>query len=175
MPLARLAKVASAFLLGFGIIMLVSIDDIAAASKKEEAKKYTDQLKKAKSTDVKGRLEAIQKLGELGQIQYAYTEAAIPDIIKATEDKDATIRAAAARSIGMIGVEDKAGVMALTKLLKDSNESVKFAAVEGLGYLNDKATSSLGDLRAIRKNLDRKDKLAKAIDTAVKSITGKKK
>jgi HEAT repeat protein len=171
----RWIKAGSIFVLSLSLVVLSSVDDLAAASKKEEAKKYTDALKKAKPGDVKTRIEAISKLGDLGQIQYNFAIDAIPDLLKATEDKDAGVRAAAARAIGKIGVEDKAAVTALTKLLKDGNETVKFAAVEGLGAMNTRAKDAVSDLRGIRKNLDKKDKLAKAIDNSLKSIMGKNK
>jgi len=173
MSILRLAKVASAFLLTLGLMLITFSDDLSAASKKEEAKKYTEQLKKAK--DTVGKIEALDKLGSLGQIQYGYAEDAIPDILKSAADKDAGVRAAAAHAIGKINIEDKEAVPTLVKLLKDDNEAVKTAAVEGLGYMNNKAKDAIKDLRDIRSKLDKKDKLARVIDTAMKSIGGKTK
>lgn len=169
----RYAKAVALFLLiagfvGIGAPMLV------AASKESDAKKAAEDLKKSK--DVKVKIAALEKLGELGQIQYSYAEPAIPEMLKALEDKDAGVRAAAAKAVGQAGSEDPDTVPNLVKLLKsDKEESVKIAAAEGLGLLGTKAKDAVNDLRSAAKDADKKSKLAKVITTSIKSINGTKK
>lgn len=173
MSLQRSGRAAALFLLvagliGFGAPMIV------AASKEADAKKATEDLKKSK--DAKVRIAALVRLGELGQIQYSYVEPALPEMLKALEDKDAGVRAAAAKAVGQAQSEDPGTVPALVKLLKgDSEESVKVAAAEGLGLLGAKAKDAVGDLRAAAKDADKKSKLAKVVGTSIKSINGAKK
>jgi len=169
----RCLKAFAAFALTCGMILVVLSPDIGAASKETEAKKATEDLKKSKDNKVK--IASLQKLGELGLIQYAYVEAAVPDVFKAIKDTDAGVRAAAARTLGMIGPDDKETIPQLTGLLKDSDESVKIAAAEGLAYMGKKAESAVGALRDAAKGLDNKSKLAKSIGTSIKAIQGVKK
>ena len=173
MPIHRLLKAGVLFLLVAGSLG-IGAPMIVAASKEADAKKATEDLKKTKDTKVK--IAAIEKLGELGQIQSSYAEAAIPEMMKALEDKDAGVRAAAAKALGQAVSEDPGTVPALVKLLKgDKEESVKIAAAEGLGLLGAKAKDSVNDLRAAAKDAEKKGKLAKAIGTSLKSINGTKK
>ena len=146
---------------------------IVAASKDAEAKKATEDLKKSKEAKVK--IAALVRLGELGQIQYSYAEPAIPEMLKALEDKDAGVRAAAAKAVGQANSEHPDTVSSLVKLMKsDKEESVKIAAAEGLGLLGAKAKDAVGDLRSAAKDADKKSKLAKVIGTSIKSINGAK-
>jgi len=153
---------------GLGTPMLV------AASKDADAKKATEDLKKSK--DAKVKIAALVRLGELGQIQYSYAQPAIPDMLKALEDKDAGVRAAAAKAVGQAGSEDPDTVASLVKLLKaDKEESVKIAAAEGLGLLGARAKDAVNDLRAAAKDADKKSKLSKVVGASIKSINGTKK
>ena len=173
MPIKRLFKAGVLFLLVAGAIG-VGAPMIVAASKEADAKKATEDLKKSK--DAKVKIAALEKLGELGQIQYSYVEPALPEMIRALEDKDTGVRAAAAKAVGQAGSEDPGTVPALVKMLKgDKEESVKIAAAEGLGLLGSKARESVNDLRSAAKDADKKGKLAKAIQTSLKSINGTKK
>ena len=173
MSLLRCVRAGVLFLLVAGVLG-VGAPMIVAASKEADAKRATEDLKKAK--DAKVKVAALEKLGELGQIQYAYVEKAIPDMMKALEDKDAGVRAAAAKAVGQAGSEDPETVSSLVKLLKgDKEEAVKIAAAEGLGLLGARAKESVGELRAAAKDADKKGKFAKAITTSLKSINGAKK
>lgn len=169
----RYLKAFAAFALTCGMVLIATSPEIGAASKEAEAKKATEDLKKSK--DTKTKIASLQKLGELGLIQYAYVEPAVPDVFKAIKDTDAGVRAAAAKTLGMIGPEDKETIPQLTGLLKDKDESVQLAAAEGLAYMGKKAESAVGALRDAAKGLDAKSKLAKSINTSIKTIQGTKK
>jgi HEAT repeat protein len=169
----RYLKALAAFSLTCGLILVACSGDIIAANKEAEAKKALEDLKSAKDTKVK--VASLNKLGELGQVQYSFAEPAIPEVYKAMKDKDAGVRAAASKTLGMIGPEDKEALPQLTAMLKDSDDNVKIAAAEGLAYMGMKAESAVKDLRAAAKDLDAKSKLAKAINTSIKSIQGVKK
>ena len=173
MSLQRSARALALFLLVAGFVGLAA-PMIVAASKDAEAKKATEDLKKTK--DAKVKIAALVRLGELGQIQYSYAEPAIPEMLKALEDKDAGVRAAAAKAVGQANSEHPDTVSSLVKLMKsDKEESVKIAAAEGLGLLGAKAKDAVGDLRSAAKDADKKSKLAKVIGTSIKSINGAKK
>jgi len=169
----RHLKAFAAFALTCGMVLVACSPDIVAASKGAEAKKATEDLKNSKDNKVK--IAALQKLGELGLIQYAYVEPAVPDVFKAIKDSDAGVRAAAAKALGMIGPDDKETVPQLAGLLQDKDENVKFAAAEGLAYMGKKAEGAVKDLRAAAKDLDAKSKLGKTINNAIKTIQGGKK
>src|SRR5207248_1156195 len=81
----RLAKLVSVSAFAVGLFGLALAGGLAAAGKQEEAKKYHDQLKASK--DPKKKVEALEELGKLGQVMKSLAEPAVPDVIKATEDK----------------------------------------------------------------------------------------
>jgi HEAT repeat protein len=174
MSFRRGMRFASVGLLAFGLFALVAADSIVAASKAEEAKKYTEQLKSSK--DAKKKAEALEELGKLGQIMKSLVTSAIPDIKKSLDDKEASVRKAAAVAYGKVDPDPKEAVPALVKLLKDDkDEGVKIAAANGLAAMGDKARDAIPDLRAVQKSEDKKSKLAKAAQDAMRSINPKKK
>ena len=173
MSIRRGSRIAAVGLLAFGLFALVAADSIVAASKAEDAKKYTEQLKNAK--DAKKRAEALEELGKLGQIMKSLVTSAVPDIKKALTDKEASVRKAAALAYGKIDPDPAEAVPALVKMLKeDKDEGVKVAAAQGLAAMGDKAKDALPTLREIQKSEDKKSKLAKAAQDAMRSIRPKK-
>lgn len=173
---SRLVKAGFTFILALGLMLLAGYDDLMAANKAEEAKKLIETLKKTK--DAKVRAEAAEELGKIGQVQYKYVEAAIPLLFDALNDPNAKVRAEAAVALGRIGPDDTdKTVSSLTDLLKsDKDEGVRLAAAQGLGAYGTKAKGAVKDLRAVRKGLsDRKSKLSKSIDAALKSIQPREK
>ncbi len=174
MSLRRGLRITSIGLLAFGLLALIASDSLIAASKAQEAKKYTDQLKTSK--DPKKRAEAIEELGKLGQIMKSLAEPALPDIKKALEDKDTGVRKAAATAYGKLDPDPKEAVPVLVKMLKeDKDEGVKIAAVQGLAAMGDKAREAMPTLRQVQKDGDKKSKLSKAAQQALRSINPKKK
>lgn len=147
-----------------------------AAGKAEEAKKYHSQLKS--STDSKKKVIALEELGKIGQIQTSLVKPAIPDIMAALSDKDATVRAAAAEALGRCEPDPKEALPALRKLLKDDpSEQVKIAATNGLAAMGTSAKDALGDLRQIVKMGKDKDgkqsRLGRAAGQAARVISGR--
>lgn len=174
MSYRRGLRIASLGLLAFALVALVASDSLVAASKAEDAKKYTEQLKSAK--DPKKKAEALEELGKLGQIMKSLVTSAVPEIVKALGDKEASVRKAAAVAYGKVDPDPKDAVPALVKLLKeDKDEGVKIAAAQGLAAMGDKAKDAMPELRAIQKSEDKKSKLAKAAQDAMRSINPKKK
>lgn len=167
-------RIVSLGLLAFGLLALVASDSLVAASKAEDSKKYTEQLKTSK--DAKKKAEALEELGKLGQIMKSLATPAEPYIKAALADKEASVRKAAAVAYGKIDPDPKEAVPALVKMLKeDKDEGVKIAAANGLAAMGDKAKEALPSLREIQKSEDKKSKLAKAAQEAVRSINPKKK
>lgn len=173
MSLSRSLRAFGLLALAFGMVLLVGADDADAAGKADDAKKFTEDLKKGK--DTKTKVTALDELGRLGQIQYKYAEDAIPDLFKYLTDKDAGLRAAAARAIGLVGPDDEKTVGELVAVLKEEkDEGVKFALVVALGQLGTRAKDAVGELRNVQKTADAKSKLAKQVAASIKSITGVK-
>jgi HEAT repeat protein len=173
-PVLRFAKALAAVALFNGLLSLSVSGELWAADKEAEARKYTDDLRKAK--DAKAKVTALQELGKLGQIMKSLVEPAIPDVYKALEDKDASVRAAAAYCLGLCDQPPDKAVPALTKLLKeDKEDSVKIGAAKGLAAMGPSAKDALPDLRSVFKSADKKSALAKNAQGAIKSIAGKNK
>ena len=171
---SRWAKSLSATGLIAGLVVLaVGPDAALAADKAKEAAKYAEQLKKAK--DAKGKVAALTELGKLGQVMKSFTVAAVPDMIAATKDKEPTVRAAAARSLGMVDPDPTDAVPALLKLVndKDETEAVRIAAVQGLGAMGPSAKPALKDLSDLAKDEGKDSKLRQPINMARQSINQK--
>jgi HEAT repeat protein len=173
MSTRRLEKLTAVCWLAVAMTVLAA-GDLAAADKAQEAQKYTRDLKTSK--DAKVRATALAELGKLGQIQKSLVADATPLVVKALDDKDARVRAAAAKAYGMIDPDPKEAVPALLKLAKgDKDEDVKVAAVQGLGTMGTGAQAANKDLREIAKTYkDKKSKLGKAAQNALRSINPKK-
>lgn len=174
----RVLKPAGVAALAAGLFGLVLADGLGAAGKQEEAKKYTEQLKSAK--DAKKKVEALDELGKLGQIQVTLTQPALPDVMKALEDKDAAVRKAAAECLGKCEPDPKDAIPALTKLLKeDKSDDVKIAAARGLMYMGEAAKEASDDLKSVaranKKSDGKPNALGKAAGEALRAINGKKK
>lgn len=174
MGAVRFARAMALVALFNGALFLVVREEALASEKDEEAKKYTEQLRKGK--DAKAKITALQELGRLGQIKKSLVADALPDIYKAVEDKDAGVRAAAAEALGKADEPyDKAGEI-LVKLLKDDKEdSVKIGALRGLAAMRDAAKAALPTIRGIVKDNagDKKSKLGAAAKDAAKAISAK--
>jgi HEAT repeat protein len=168
---ARSAKAFAALALFNGVLILAIHRDIAAASDISDARKYTEDLKKSK--DAKVRSTALLELGKLAVVQKALVSDALPDIYKALEDKDASIRAAAATCLGQCDEPTDKVVPLLLKMLKDEKEdSVKIGAAKGLAAMGPEAKAALPTLRELAS--DKKSPVGKVAGTAVKAIAGKK-
>jgi HEAT repeat protein len=173
-PVRRFAQALAAVALFNGLLYLCLCDQIQAADKEAEAKKYTESLKKGK--DAKAKTEALQELGKLAQIQKSLVADALPDIYKALDDKDAGVRAAAAHTLGQCDEPADKAVPLLVKILKDDkSDDAKVGAAKGLAAMGPGAKSALADLNAVAKSSDKKSNLFKAAKQAVKSINASSK
>jgi HEAT repeat protein len=95
-----------------------------------------------KSKDPSEREAAIHFLKAYGR----NARVAVRDVIKAMGDRDASLRANAAITLGFIGMEREdreAGVSALIRLLGDSQGIVKYQAATALGRLGPDASSAI--------------------------------
>ena len=142
------------------------------AEREEEAKKYTEDLRKGK--DTKSKITALKELGNLAQIKKSLVDRALPDVYKAIEDKDAGVRAAAAQASGK-GDEpfDKAGRPREDDQGRQGRESVKIGAARGLAVMGRaRRRRCRRSASTIVKNSDKKSKLGKAAKDALKAIGG---
>ncbi|HEY1190573.1 MAG TPA: HEAT repeat domain-containing protein [Gemmata sp.] len=171
----KLLRALCAIALFNGALYLCVKEEAAAGEKDDLAKRYTEELRKAK--DSKTRITALQELGTLAQIKKSLAKDALPDIYKAAEDKDPAVRAAAAEALGKADEPyDKAGDV-LLKLLKDKETGVKIGAAKGLAAMGPSAKGAIPALREVAKAEagDKKSKLGAAVKSAVLAINGSKK
>lgn len=174
MQLVRFAKALAVVCLVNGTLFLCVSQEAYSQSKVADAKKYTNELKSAK--DAKTRINALSELGKLGAIMKSLTEDAMPDILKALEDKDATVRAAAAQCLGKCDPDPEKAVPALVKILNDDKDTdARIGAAKGLASMGMTAKAAAADLRKIVKDADKKSALGKQAQVALKSIGGKQK
>jgi HEAT repeat protein len=166
MATARFLKAAAAVVLFNGVLYL-SLPSEAQAGPERDAARYTAELKTAK--DAKTKANALHELGKLAAIMKSYAAEALPDIYKSLDDKDASVRAAAAQALGACDEPADKAVPALLKLVKeDKDDSVKIGAVKGLGSMGPNAKSALGTLRELAA--DKKSKVGGAAKAAMKAI-----
>lgn len=173
MGAARFLKAMAAVLLFNGVLFLCVRAEILAGEKDEEAKKYTEQLRKGK--DAKSKIVALKSLGELAQIKKSLVTDALPDLYKAVEDKDAGVRAAAAEALGKADEPyEKVGDILVKLIKEDKDESVKIAAIKGLTVMRENAKDALPAIRDVVKETagDKKSKLGLAAKDAQKAIAG---
>jgi HEAT repeat protein len=175
MSIRRVSKLAALCGLTAGLFLLAASEQLSAADNKvRDAARYTRELRTSK--DPKVRAEALTELGKLGQIQKILVASAMDDITKALEDKNAQVRAAAARTLGMIDPDPKVAVPVLLNLVKkDKVDSVRIAAIQGLGSMGANAKSANKELRGLmKKEDDKKSKLRRAAQMALRQINPKK-
>lgn len=157
-----------------GLFLLAGPEGFALAGKKEDAAKHLSDLKAGK--DAKSQVYALEELAKIGQIQKSAIKDAVPEMMKALESKDATVRAAAAKSVGMIDPDPKEVIPILVKMMtEDKDEAVKMGAIAGLGQMGENAKDAVKDLRKVVADEDKKSKLGKAAQQALKVIVVKKK
>ena len=165
-------KLGSVAVLVLSMVLLAASNELAAAGKSDEAQKYADDLKTSKDPAV--RATALLELGKLGQLMKSLVKPALPDMVAALQDKDPTVRAAAARAIGMIDPDPKEALPALLKLTKkDQPEAVRMAAIRGLAAMGPTAKDAMKDLRDIMKAEDKDSKVGRAANDAMRSINPK--
>ncbi len=176
MGAARFAKALALVALFNGALYLCVREDALASEKEEDAKKYTEQLRKGK--DAKSKITALAELGNLAQIKKSLIADALPDVYKATEDKDPGVRAAAAEALGKADEPySKAGEILVKLIKEDKEDSVKIGALHGLTAMGQNAKDALPTIRDVVKATagDKKSKLGQAAKDAAKAISGGKK
>ena len=152
--------------------VLVSATLAAAGPGQKEADRAVADLRTSK--DPKVRAAALKEIGRLGQVRKALVEAALGDVEKCLTDKEAEVRAEAARCYGMTDPDPKPAVPALLKMAQDEKEELKVrvAAVEGLGAIGTGAKDALPELRKlVVRNPEPGDRKARELNNAVNQAT----
>ena len=127
------------------------------------------------SSDTKARVTALMELAKAGQVNKRLIKDAEPAMVKALDDKDDAVRAAAAQAVGMIALDPEEIVPKLTTMLeKDKVEAVKIGALQGLAAMGKEAKSALPKLKKLLKDEDKKTKLGRAGRNAMRAIQMKK-
>ena len=171
MASSRFVRAMCALALFNGVLWMSTAEDALASEREEEAKKYTEQLRKSK--DAKTKVKALQELGSLAQMKKSLITDALPDVYKAAEDKDAGVRAAAAETLGKADEPySKAGPILVKMLKEEKDEAVKIGALRGLTAMGTTAKDSAPAVREIVKATmgDKKSKLGVAAKDTLKAI-----
>jgi len=102
-------------------------------------------VKELNSNDPNERRSAALFLGNKGALY------AVPHLVKASKDPDATVRAAAVRALRTVGTEGKATLGPLVDALKDEDDEVKGHAADALGDYRFEAKTAVPQLLEIIK------------------------
>ena len=173
MTSTRFAKALATIALFNGMLFVCVREDLIAADKRAEAKRYLDDLRTGKTA--KTKVTALQELGKLAALQKSLAADALPDIYKALEDKDASVRAAAA----------SAWASAMSRSIKPSRPSWRCSRttrkMSGCESARPRVwrqwvptQRKASTLRMLAKGKDKKSNLVKAAKQATKAIAGKK-
>jgi hypothetical protein len=166
MPTTRVIKAFAAVLL-FNAALYLSLPSEAQAGPEKDAARYTAELKSAK--DAKTKANALLELGKLAAIMKSYVKAALPEMYKCLDDKDASVRAAAAQALGACDEPTEKVMPALLKVLKDDkDDTAKVGAMKGLGAMGPNAKDAMPILRTIAD--DKKSKIAGEAQAALRAI-----
>lgn len=143
---------------------------VLLASKEEDIAADVKVLKNSK--DAKAKVKALEEIAHHGSLDRKLAKPAEAEVTKALGDKDASVRAAAALTIGKIDPENKKEVVAaLAELVKsDKDDKVKSAAAMGLSALGSEAKEAVPALREAMGKADKKG--MQVYKTAINSITG---
>lgn len=147
--------------------------------KKEDVPKYLRLLQT--STSPADRVKAADMLGKRGGINAPDVEDAVDPLKTALEkDKDAKVRAAAARALGNIHPDAETMVpLFISRLKADEVKDVKMAIIVALGQFGPEAKAALPPLREMYAKYDtkaaKKSADATTIDTTIKAINQAKK
>lgn len=172
---ARFLKAMAMVALFNGTLYLCVREEALASEKEEEAKKYTEQLRTSK--DAKVKTKALTELGALAQIKKSFITDALPDVYKATEDKDPGVRAAAAETLGKADEPfSKAGEILMKMVKDDKEDGVKIGALRGLSVMGPNAKAAKGTIQEVVKATagDKKSKLGQVAKDALKAVGGGK-
>lgn len=171
---ARFLKAMAMVVLFNGTLYLSVREEALAGEKEEEAKKYTEQLRTSKDAKVKAK--ALAELGTLAQVKKSLITDALPDVYKATDDKDPGVRAAAAEALGKADEPfDKAGEVLMKLVKNDKEDSVKIGALRGLAVMGSNAKGAKATIAEVVKATagDKKSKLGQVAKDALKAVGGK--
>lgn len=146
-----------------GLFLVIGTSEIGCAKKSSPVVK--ELVEKLQKGDFLAKLDALEKLGELG----ADAKSTVPTLIKILEDdktpipgadaavkqeviarpEDAnpTLRCAAAATLGDIGPDAKPAISALLKNLKDKNRYVRSVSADALGGIGVKENRVLSALK----------------------------
>ena len=165
--------------LGIGIF-LGSVSILLAGGglgpKKEDVPKFMKQLTSSSGTE---RAKAAEMLGKRGGINSDDVMDAVEPLKKLLDtDKEAKVRSAAARALGLIQADPAGTVPLLIQHLKSDKEDkeVRMSTVVALGQYGPDAKDALPPLRDYLKQFDaKKSKEGPTIQTAIQMISMTKK
>lgn len=150
-------------------VVVVAQPAAQALPSPQEVAKNLDTLQT--SQDSKARAAALLELAKAGQVNKRLIKDAEPAMVKALEDKDDAVRAAAAKAIGMIALEPKKYVLKLLEMVeKDKAEEVKVGAIEGLAAMGKEAKPVLPKLVKLLEGAERPSKVGRAGRVAMRTI-----
>ena len=151
------------------LMVVLAASSASALPSPKDVAKQLDILKTSK--DSKVRATALLELAKAGQVNKRLIKDAEPVMIEALDDKDAVVRAAAAKANGMIAPDAKVMLPKLLSMIEnDKVEAVKVGAVEGLAAMGKEAKPALPKLRKLLMDAERPSKLGRAGRVAMRTI-----
>jgi len=147
-------------------------EDAAVQVKKEEVKSQPEgtveyYMARLESERKEGRLEAVQKLNEMGD----KAGNAVDALIKALRfDKDKDVRSGAADALAAIGEKAHSSIPIMISALRDEAWEVRMHAAKALGSFKAAAKDALNALKATL-NKETVEDVKREIEAAIKAIS----
>ncbi len=115
-----------------------------------EHDEVTQLIRQLESPRAAERRRACDLLAEKGEA----ARPAMPELVFAAQDRNAPVRASAARAFAAIARAEPLAVIALATLLKDPHQKVRLAALEGLQALGPVARAAVPQLIEVLEDPD---------------------
>jgi HEAT repeat protein len=141
--------------------LILTVPALGAETK--NSKKVQALLKDLQSSSPKRRLYAVEEIGHIAELRLKDAQPAIPNVLKALKDANPGVRRAAMLALVKMEADPKETVPAYIEIIqKDTNQTVRQAAVTALGQIGPPARAAapiLKDLQLkVQKEQPPKDK-----------------
>lgn len=160
---------------GTTIVLIVGMMQIQAGDfliKKEDVPKAIAQLRSGTPEE---KARAASDLGRRGSVRASDVKEAVEPLrTAARNDKEAKVRAAAAKALGLIAIEPKETAKLMLDILRNKKEEnqVKMAAMIAVGSLGPDGRIAVPEIRKIARDKEQKQ-LSRTARMVLKSINKK--
>jgi hypothetical protein len=150
-----------------------SAESTAQTPTKADLPRFMNDLK---SEDAKARASACEGLYKLGGIKTSLIKEAISPLMKMIkDDKDAKVRAAAAKALGAADPAGDDGIALLIEVVKNEKEEtpVRVGACQGLGQIGPRAKEALPAVKMFMDDNKGDKKIGKNLKGVIKQLSAK--